>query len=155
MPNALRAQSKTPHVVAVCLANAAAGIAQLTTGSLPSSIAATAPPYIAHMWSVLLAAGGIVALIGIFIKPTVLGLRLEAAGHVGIFGGCIVYAVSTVTWMSPPWWPSPAVWWSVFIALASAWRWMDIWKTIRRAEKIADKAIVSYRLKKMSDEGVE
>lgn len=141
MPSTLHAQAKAPHIVAAFAANAIAGIVQLTSGTLPNSIDGLLPIYIAHMWSVLLIIGGVTGLFGVYIKDSLFGLRLESAGHVGVLGGCMVYAVALMVWIDYPWWPQPAVWWALSLSAASGIRWFQIVYTIYNANKKAKKII--------------
>lgn len=127
MPARIHAEAKAPHMAAVAFAAAAAGVAQLVTGYMPSTIAAAASPSVGHAWSLLLVLGGVTVLVGAFMRPVILGLRLEAAGHVGLAAGIIVYLLANIVWMASPWWVSPAVWMPATVAVASLVRWGQIW----------------------------
>ena len=140
MPSTLHAQGKAPHIVAACAANAIAGTIQLISGDLPESVFSSMPYYMDTLWSALLVLGGVTALFGIYIKDPILGLRLEGAGHVGVVGGCLVYAIALVTWISVPWWPQLSVWWAVSLSTASAVRWFQIVRTTHKARRQAEGA---------------
>lgn len=127
MPAAVHAQAKSPHMTAVAVTSAAAGVVQLATGNLPANLEATASPLAGLAWSALLAVGGILVVIGAWIPQVELGLRLEGAGHVGLLSGTVVYLVAAVAWVDGPWWVSPAVWWALAVAVASVVRWWQIW----------------------------
>lgn len=137
MPALLHQKGKAPHIVAMCAANTVAGGVQLITGDTPQNILHTAPQYIATLWSLLLLLGGVISLVGIFIKCPIIGLRIEAAGHVGIVGGALVYVVAALQWMDPPWWASPAVWWAIALSVASFIRWAQIWRLMHKASRRA------------------
>lgn len=141
MPSTLHAQAKSPHIVAVCVGTAVAGTFQLALGEIPLSIQSAVPGYISHMWSILLVLGGITALVGIYIPDPILGLRLEAAGHIGIAGGCSVYVGALITWVEVLAWAQPVVWWSLAIAVASVYRWFQIWHVIHKAERLAQEMV--------------
>lgn len=127
MPARVHAEARAPHMAAAATAAAASGVAQLATGQMPSTVAAAASPIAGHAWSVLLILGGVTVLIGAFIRPVVLGLRLEAAGHIGLASGIFVYIGANIHWMTSPWWVSPAVWIPAALAVASLVRWGQIY----------------------------
>lgn len=131
MPARVHTQARAPHVQAVSAVSAVAGCIQIVTGNLPENMAATASPAVGHLWSALLVAGGILVVVGAWVPQVELGLRLEGAGHVGLVSGTVVYLVAAIAWMSSPWWVSPAVWWSIAVATASAVRWWQVWHIMR------------------------
>lgn len=137
MPALLHEKGKAPHIVAMCAANVVAGAVQLITGDTPQNILHTAPQYVDSAWSLLLLLGGAISLTGIYMKCPIMGLRIEAAGHVGIIGGTLVYIVASLHWANPPWWPSPALWWAVALSVASFVRWAQIWRLMHTANRRA------------------
>lgn len=137
MPELLHQKGKAPHLIALCSANTISGGVQLITGDQPQNILHTAPEYVAPAWSLLFLLGGIICLTGIFMKCPTMGLRIEAAGHVGIIGGALVYMVAALQWMNPPWWASPAVWWALALTVASFVRWAQIWRLMHKANRRA------------------
>lgn len=127
MPARVHAEARAPHMTAVAVTSAAVGFVQLVSGHMPSTIADAASPIVGHVWSVLIIIGGITVIAGAWMRPVVLGLRLEAAGHIGLAAGVLVYLAANITWMTSPWWVSPAVWWAAAVAVASIVRWWQIW----------------------------
>lgn len=136
MPASVHAQAKAPHMAAVALTSAAAGLSQIVTGSLPANLAATASPTAGHVWSALLVVGGVLVVVGAWLPQVEIGLRLEGAGHVGLMSGTIVYLIAAVAWMGSPWWVSPAVWWALAVAVASVVRWWQIWHIMWVARRV-------------------
>lgn len=130
MPAAVHAQARAPHMTAMAVTTAAAGALQIASGSLPANLAATASPTVGYVWSALLVVGGILVVVGAWMRPVDLGLRLEAAGHGGLIFGTATYLVSAMTWMTGPWWVSPAVWWAVAVIAASFVRWWQITRVL-------------------------
>lgn len=136
MPAQVHAQARAPHMSAVAAASVAAGSLQLVTGYMPSTIAAAATPLVGHIWSALIILGGITILVGAWMRPVVLGLRLEAAGHMGLAAGTTVYLAANLMWMESAWWVSPAVWWPFAFAVASVVRWAQIWHVMWRVRDV-------------------
>lgn len=134
MPLTVHAQAKAPHMLFICGANVIAGVIQLATGTQPNNILHTAPQYVASVWSFLLITGGITVLIGAFIRSAVTGLMIEAAGHIGMIGGCLIYVVAAVLWLDSPW-ASSATWWAGAIAIASAIRWLQVHFVLSKAKR--------------------
>lgn len=130
MPARVHAEAHAPHMTAVAATSAIAGLVQLVTGRLPSNIADAASPTVGYIWSVLIVLGGTTIVIGAWMRSVEPGLKLEAAGHLGLAAGSVVYFAAALAWMSVPWWASPAVWWSVAVAAASLVRWWQIWHTM-------------------------
>lgn len=136
MPARVHAEAKAPHMAAVAVAAAAAGAAQIATGYMPSTIAAAASPAVGAVWSLLLILGGVTVLVGAFMRPVILGLRIEGSGHLGLAAGIIVYLLANVYWMNSPWWVSPAVWMPATVAIASLVRWFQIWLVFRSVRNV-------------------
>lgn len=136
MPETVHAQARGPHVMAVAASSAAVGIIQLILGQQPTNIAASASPLAADVWSALLVAGGLLVILGAWLRPVNLGLRLEGAGHLGMLFGTGIYLVTVIPWMVSPWWTSPAVWWSAAVAAASTVRAYQIAVVLWKASRV-------------------
>lgn len=136
MPETVHAQARGPHVMAVAASSSAVGIIQLVLGQQPSNIAVSASPMVADVWSALLVAGGLLVILGAWLRPVNLGLRLEASGHLGILFGAGIYLVTVIPWMVSPWWTSPAVWWSAAVSAASTVRAYQIAVVLWKASRV-------------------
>ena len=131
MPGVIQAQARSPHALAVAAACAISGSVQLIMRSQPQSILASSNYWSADLWSILLVLGGGTVLVGTFFKNVSSGLRIEHAGHVAIFFGTVIYAISAAMWFKSPWGASPAFWWATAFAVASAARWWTIFRALR------------------------
>ena len=129
-------EAHAPHMTAVAAASVFAGSLQLITGSMPSTIEAAASPFVGHVWSLLIILGGVTIIVGAWLPYREAGLKIEAAGHVGLATGVLVYLVANVMWMQSPWWVSPAVWWPAAFATASAIRWWKVWHLMWRVKRV-------------------
>ena len=73
-----------------------ASVSQLLSGTDPGSVEALVPPALALGWNVLLLAGTLTTLTGVFWRTRLTGVMLEAVGRVMFAPAALAYAIAVV-----------------------------------------------------------
>lgn len=128
------ADPRVVFILVLCVAN---GIPLAFKGATPGTIAAQLDPPLVVIWGILLTFGALTTLVGT-LKQNVNGVIYEQIGSVAVGGAAVMYGGAIFA--SLQWRGSTPALFVLGFGLACFWRWGQLQRFLRNAERAAGEA---------------